>query len=934
MNRHSADPGLSTRSRDAGGRPHDDRRQAHPRRSRAQARRPALHRAGASGAPRGAPVRRDPARRAALGRGARPALRRAIWTACSCCPDFPGFPEAPFDAQAFRASWTRSRPGRRISCSSCTAAATSRIRWPCCSAASRRRASTSPASTARTPSDSSPIRPICPRLSRHLRLLEHLGIPPQGTHKEMPVYDADRRALAAVLAETTTRRRSARSVRRGPPRRQRPRAALAAGAVRRRRRPACRARAPDRADRRRRRGRRHGGRAAPMRSARHRPDRADQPRHPGGAARRRRAPGLERHRRHARRGRQPGRRSSPSHSTRKAGAGRPWTRRATGCCRAARPSRPGDVLEAAIELVVQPPSRLQPMLAGGLGKRPMVGSGRLATMKAWNRYASSPGTSTAATCCTSSQTPHEIFVPVRPAVRIRTAASAGRSPGRRTSTRSRSRRSRASDFDCILFQRAEQYLTRPVRDPLARAASAAPHLPGARPAARVAHRHPPRRRRSGRAAGPRDPLQRADVGQRPHADPRHRARRDGAGARPLHRRARARDRRRQPPRPARPAARRRRLRAGPRRGAARPGRDGRRGAAAGSARCPTTGCRSTSRGTASSSTRSATPASAWPCCEAMMLGVPIVGLATTEMVTAIENGVSGYVDTDVRRLIERMRDLLADPAEARRLGEGARRVARERFGIERFAARLGRDLRAGHVDRDARRAAAAAHLGPALASGGAAHEPSDRADQRACLAARRRWAASTAAARTSTSARSRGTSRRAAARSTSSPAATPRRCPKSSSGSRASASSTSRPGRRCFVPKEELLPFMADFTAVRAGRCAPARPYDLLHANFWMSGLVAAEVKRALGIPFVVTFHALGRGAAAPPGRGRPLAARADRHRGPGRRRGRPDHRRVPAGRGGPDLALRRRRPRRITDRPVRLRPGRARADRPRAWRA
>jgi hypothetical protein len=71
--------------------------------------------------------------------------------------------------------------------------------------------------------------------------------------------------------------------------------------------------------------------------------------------------------------------------------------------------------------------------------------------------------------------------------------------------------------------------------------------------------------------------------------------------------------------------------------------------------------------------------------EAMMLGVPIVGLATTEMVTTIENGVSGYVHTDVRRLIECMHELLADPAEARRLGEGARRVARERFSIERFA---------------------------------------------------------------------------------------------------------------------------------------------------------------------------------------------------------------------------------------------------------
>ena len=71
-------------------------------------------------------------------------------------------------------------------------------------------------------------------------------------------------------------------------------------------------------------------------------------------------------------------------------------------------------------------------------------------------------------------------------------------------------------------------------------------------------------------------------------------------------------------------------------------------------------------------------------CEAMMLGMPVIGLATTEMATAVENGVSGYVDTDVCRLAARMQELLADPAEARRLGDGARRRARRRFGIERF----------------------------------------------------------------------------------------------------------------------------------------------------------------------------------------------------------------------------------------------------------
>jgi glycosyltransferase involved in cell wall biosynthesis len=73
-------------------------------------------------------------------------------------------------------------------------------------------------------------------------------------------------------------------------------------------------------------------------------------------------------------------------------------------------------------------------------------------------------------------------------------------------------------------------------------------------------------------------------------------------------------------------------------------------------------------------------------CEAMMVGMPIIGLATTEMVTTIENGVSGFVDTNPERLAEVMLALLADRSEARRLGEGARRYANERFNIHRFAA--------------------------------------------------------------------------------------------------------------------------------------------------------------------------------------------------------------------------------------------------------
>jgi D-inositol-3-phosphate glycosyltransferase len=62
------------------------------------------------------------------------------------------------------------------------------------------------------------------------------------------------------------------------------------------------------------------------------------------------------------------------------------------------------------------------------------------------------------------------------------------------------------------------------------------------------------------------------------------------------------------------------------------------------------------------------------------------------------------------------------------------------------------------------------------------------------------------------------------------------------------------------VRKEALLPFMgefADFALRYLGR--RGRGYDLVHANFFMSALVASEIKRATGTPFVVTFHALGR---------------------------------------------------------------------------
>jgi hypothetical protein len=94
-------------------------------------------------------------------------------------------------------------------------------------------------------------------------------------------------------------------------------------------------------------------------------------------------------------------------------------------------------------------------------------------------------------------------------------------------------------------------------------------------------------------------------------------------------------------------------------------------------------------------------------CEAMMIGMPIIGLATTEMVSVVENGVSGYVSTDVSRLVAHMRHLLADPAEARRLGNGARRTARERFAIERFARDWDETIKSVTARQPARRQAQA-----------------------------------------------------------------------------------------------------------------------------------------------------------------------------------------------------------------------------------
>jgi D-inositol-3-phosphate glycosyltransferase len=64
-------------------------------------------------------------------------------------------------------------------------------------------------------------------------------------------------------------------------------------------------------------------------------------------------------------------------------------------------------------------------------------------------------------------------------------------------------------------------------------------------------------------------------------------------------------------------------------------------------------------------------------------------------------------------------------------------------------------------------------------------------------------------------------------------------------------------GPAAFVRKEDVLPWIPEFAAF-VERFAARERYDVVHAHFFMSGLVAMQLKSALGLPFVVTFHGLG----------------------------------------------------------------------------
>ena len=60
--------------------------------------------------------------------------------------------------------------------------------------------------------------------------------------------------------------------------------------------------------------------------------------------------------------------------------------------------------------------------------------------------------------------------------------------------------------------------------------------------------------------------------------------------------------------------------------------------------------------------------------EAMTIGMPMV----------IQNNVHGFVSADPDELLDRMRYLLDNPDEAKRMGDNARQLALSRFGLARF----------------------------------------------------------------------------------------------------------------------------------------------------------------------------------------------------------------------------------------------------------
>jgi|SRR5690606_7988796 len=70
--------------------------------------------------------------------------------------------------------------------------------------------------------------------------------------------------------------------------------------------------------------------------------------------------------------------------------------------------------------------------------------------------------------------------------------------------------------------------------------------------------------------------------------------------------------------------------------------------------------------------------------EAMMLGIPVVGMATTELAVVIQNESNGFIHTDIEYLIGKMKLLLDNPELGKEIGGEGKKTAQERFNVQRF----------------------------------------------------------------------------------------------------------------------------------------------------------------------------------------------------------------------------------------------------------
>jgi D-inositol-3-phosphate glycosyltransferase len=61
------------------------------------------------------------------------------------------------------------------------------------------------------------------------------------------------------------------------------------------------------------------------------------------------------------------------------------------------------------------------------------------------------------------------------------------------------------------------------------------------------------------------------------------------------------------------------------------------------------------------------------------------------------------------------------------------------------------------------------------------------------------------------------------------------------------------------MAKEQLPSVLADFGDAVVDHLKNDFPADVLHANYWLSGLVAHQIKHQLDMPFVSTFHTLAK---------------------------------------------------------------------------